>query len=427
MRLEAMLASLLLLTAAFAGCLGGDDDLDSQSTDIAIDDPTGTVDAGTDAAEGAAEAGQAAVAQAFAFDGENMHVPVEETGSFSAADTCYLGGCFTGNAFDEVDLGSKAPAGVPVHVMLTLDYSSEGGSADMWLSGDGATFYTYDYEYDGEADIVQISAMVGLESADDLVANIGGYFPGDGGNVEWNLTGTVMTHATVVPQHVPVALDVPEGTNGFHLGGAHGARATANAMVWGPDDTFLGTFTGDQGVPVDLGENATPGEYVVLLRSFEAEPGPNAEEHAKHLAKMGLELHPLGLPEEGAELPALRMLDLEVSMGELQQVDPGSTVEWTVEHPTAPVASGLMVHAPGPAGVNNLIVKDAFEGTLSSPAGTLVDEADSGYVLYLGELMYALGSGTAHENLVPGTYDASFTLHESTPVEVATYTLSFVR
>lgn len=392
--------ALILLTAAFTGCVGADD-VDDPSVEPTAGDATTTEAPGSGNATAETETGQDAF-ETVTYEGleETVVDRVSENGTFAAQDACMLGGCLTGGYTREIDLPAPGPEGIPIHVVAELE--SEGGTPWLWLDTADATVYSYDHEIEDDGAHHRIEAVVlpGSETMQAVIQWFG--FP-PATETQYTFTGHLMAHHDIAFAGVAVEIPLEPGQT-LRLEDARGDDPVR--FVAYDTEGIETTRQSAEGSVVEttLPQDAEPGEHIILV--------------------------PPGSPDVRMETngtPA-RMVPVtyEVDMGEPHEVPVGEPVEWTFDVAETPLSVGIWIRHHGLAswGIGEATAQ------VDAPEGTVLDvQEDCGPFVCMrgGAFTIFYGSQVADPKLELGTYSASFEQEANTNVTVGHYTVSFDR
>ncbi len=411
MRARTLLMLALALSLPLAGCLADDGGaaVDPQSNDGDNPGPDGQDP----------QANLQNVTPLTFGDMDPMRRTLEESGTYGPTETLLPAGFVNGQWERTVDLTTYVPQDVPTHVNVTVTYEDNAPGfveMDAYLSSEEGELYRYSHVESFGQDTIWLDAIVGLNGGEDLELILQGIWPDDG-SVEYTANILVEEDPSFVPHFVPVEVPVTETTGGFLLTGIDGAPVEAEAMVWGPDDAFLGRVsTVDGSLILNLSQDREPGQYVLFLTSV------NSQNEAPPV----VQLRPLAPQDEDVAPPTVRMLDTELQEGSMQTVEQDSTVTWTFTPRPVPLQAGILIQDPQDYAVHYSFQND-WEVEMSSPAGVLLSFADGDFppVWFGNSQVYWTQMGA--ESLVDGTYDVSFTLHQSTPVDTTEILRTYVR
>lgn len=403
-----VVATLIVVAAALAGCIGSSS---SPSGDVAPgEDGETTEDPGPSDGDPADDA----AGETLRFDAEAVDRTFWSNGTFQAQDACLPAGCVQGIVTEEypgrdvIDVTADVPADVPVRVTAEATYPSDS-TGFMFLALDGEGFETYTLETDSQGHY-DPSTSEGVSTLDStLVRGTDGTVrvrlsystPDPSPSVDYTFRVDVEADPAAAPGNVPVAFPIEDPSEPVTLRPAAAEQGTS-ATIWGPDDETVARvdLSGPQGI--DLPDDASAGEYVVLADDH---PGVAVE-----------------VPGDGT----LRALATETTYAAATSapahVGPAmEPVTWSFEVPTAPIAVGIALE-PGP-NADSVVFSNAA-GTVSSPKGQVLSFETSATYLTSGEAWMSDLGGSA---LVAGTYEAEFSADAAANLEVGQVVVSYVR
>lgn len=346
-----------------------------------------------------------------AFDGRATQVNFTESGSFSATETLVPLGWTNGEWQREVDLASRVPKGVPTHVNVTVTYEDNAPDffyeMDAYLVSEKGEIYTSSYAIDTSARTIWFDAIVGIQNGHDLTLVLEGIWPDDG-SVEYDASILIEADPSYVPHLVPVEVPVTQATGGVVLTGIDGANVDVEAMVWGPDDSFVGRVRSEEGrLVLNVTPERTEGRYVLFLTSVTPEHEPPIPV---------VQVRPLTEDEDTNVPPRVRMLQTRIVEGSPHTVEQGQTVTWSFTPKPVPIQAGLVIRDPQEYAAHYSMRND-WSVEMVSPAGEVLAFEDGDFPpVWFGNMQVYWGE-TGESTLVSGEYDVTFTLHQSTPVE----------
>ncbi len=409
----ATLATLILLAAPLAGCIGQDDPAPSndeeqepmQATDNGTDETFPDPSPSTDPDEDDASPQRRVLSYG------NLDGPYNQTihheGSFGTHESCLGGGCAatatTGDApYEEhVDITAEAPTHVPVRVTVNVTHGGDFGSFYAFVTGEETTVYDYasGYEATQGSGHAWASALVVLDAASELTAGVGSNLA-DPPNQDYQMAVTLKADPLTVPAHVPVAVDLtPRDVAPLLQTGPDANDSTLR--VWGPDDEVLRHASG-LGANQTIALNAsTSGEHVIAATAPDLLLAASSEIDA-----------------------SLRALTLETILGDPNEPDEEGMASWEPTVDVAPYTAGIYAQGEGPA-----YSYQDIELELSSPNGTVLSGeffGSSCLVCPDGSLWYWFGE-RLDEDMVPGQWAAEVSVDQQVNVRVGHVIVHFER
>lgn len=403
------LATLVVVAVALAGCIGGGS---SPSGDV-VQDGDGEPGAGTGPSDG--DPADDAPGETLRFDAGTVDVTHWNNGSFAPQDAYLPAGFAQGIATGEypgravVDVTADVPADVPVRVTAQATYPSDStGFMFFALDGEGFETYTLDTDSQGHYDPATSEAVSTLDStlvrgADGTVrVRLSYSTPDPATSVDYTFRASVRADPAAAPGDVPVAFPVEDPSEPITLRPA-AAEPGTSVTLWGPDDGTVAKVDLSGPQEIELPDDASAGEYVVL-----------ADDHP------GVAVSAPG----GGTFRALAT-EATITMATSEPAHAGSatgSMTWSFEVPTAPVAVGIAIQ-PGSNADTALFSRPS--GIVSSPEGQAFAFESVG--TYLAVSAEAWTSDLGGSALVPGTYEASFSADAAANVEVGHVIVEYVR
>lgn len=379
-RWNKVLLSLLLVTAlgtsiVLAGCTSNDD-LNPPGTNG--DKGSIATGGGGDGGPGANGGDPAAQGERFRFTRDNITArQMTASGSFSPTQHCVPVNCFIGDDhLHPVDLEEILPVGIPVHVEVELT-----GDDDFFPSFVSGFFRS-------EGAMWNMTPLQGTYRGESLVTvlpdhNAKLYYVVEGTipDLETETSWTLDVTATPILDHVPAGF--PVGFQVDEPGTPPVIRSLgagiATFMLWNGDDEYLGTFTTASNLTAAF-EESDPGEFVLFS------------------------------PWDGADLfigsakadALMRVLDIELSTGDLQEPGPLDPAEWEFTLERMPLAVGLMLQTEQGIAfeLNSTIL-------LESSAGEVLEEEHCffcGHLLTFTTIQNYRYEHATHPAIIEGTY-----------------------
>jgi hypothetical protein len=400
------LLAVVLVAAAFTGCLGADD-----STSPTPSDEAGTASTEDRASERSAttasEASGGTTDQSQALDvvtypglEETVVDHVRENGTYQAQEACMLGGCVTGDSTRSVDLPAPGPGELPIHVVVEM--TAEGGTPYMWLDAGDGTVYSMDWERSDDGSEQRIEAVVlpGSETMQAMMQWFG--FP-PATEVDYTLEARLMAHHDIAFSGVAVEVPLEPGQR-IQVDNARN-EDPIQLVRYDPQDRETarhdpGTSTIETIVP----EDAEAGDHVLLIP-------PGQPDVTIRTNGTSAEMEPVTYARE---------------MGETREVPTGEPVEWQFELDRTPMAVGIYVEREAPTSWE----AGETSARIDAPNGTVVDvqQSCSPFVCFSGGSFTSYyASQAADPNLADGTYTASYEQQVNTDVRVGHYSVTFDR
>lgn len=378
-------AALIVLAAALvlAGCLAGPGAGPSANGTDGGGDGSQPEDQGSPGGSGPLDVSSAA----FSFPGNATDVVRWKNGSFQPQEACFPAGCFasfvTGDrtAEQRLDLSEEVPPGTPTRISLNLTWDPNDASVFqpfyLSLSTDDTRILRQRRAAAPGEPYYRLDAVVVRDPGGSVGAAVQYNLPEPEVDKTYALRAAVTADPRVVPTDAPVALPVPEGAEKLRLVPANG---TVRAMLWGPNDTYLG--------PIEI--EAAP--YEVPL------PGAEGGTYVLYL------LAPSGgvtVVSPTAPVGNLSVLDTTTTeSGPKGRPLPDQPVEWTFDRDRVPLGVGIWLGD----GTARWYSSWEGSGSIASPDGTVFRFANSGLqggsrtaITDLGDL-----------DLTTGTYEATF-------------------
>lgn len=397
----------LLLAAGIAGCVGGAQEGSSPSgaPEAPASSPGGA--GGASGADAPPPQGRAA-----RFDASPANRTIWANGSFSIESS--LVGQFdtqTPDVDEQVTpIQDEVPAGVPFRLVAELTYASPATGQDPFRvfvrTGAHPVYAISGDEGAGRERLEATSAIVG-DAPWQVVVNVD---PGqDEAEIDYTLAITVALLPGTVPAEAPVAVTVPDGATGLRLTPAGGNGSLA-AMVWGPDDGFVGRATADGNgsatVPVPGG-----GEHVVAT---------DAPARIRVLGASG---------GDRTTSPTLRALGTTLAPSEAHELATQGPDTWPFEPERVPMAVAVVLQAgdaatPGATGQGFQIEVTAANGTVLrwDVAGELCQPFPC-----VGRADVTFSDGVLHPALPGAAFEVTVSYDASANVRVTPAGVTYVR
>lgn len=378
MRAWIIVAALLVSTAA--GCIGGDGGSDQLALDEAVS-ATGSGDE-LDAAGGWANLSFPA--------GEPVDETRWENGTFHVSEHSFPKGVATGilGEYDAdrrvIDVTDMVPTGVPVILQAEIHAELGRGDVDLWLTAPEGEVWASDYDtpYGGYS---RIRSVIVHEAGGSLELNVRYDEIDDSESFDYTLEITSRADPAVVPPGVPVALELPGSGDTLELTPVEGfalsdAPDGLEAMLWGPDDTYLGRLAdAEDRTTFTVTDEAAAGEHVVM--GVHDSPAFRVQVSSA----------------TGADGP-LRPLIRSFTLGPGVETDDSPELTWTFELETAPIQVGIFTNATE--------VSDGLEARLIGPSETILESSIGGLWIGAG---FGWLSPVGADGLAAGTYEATVT------------------
>lgn len=386
----------LCLLILLAGCMGGSDEtepLNETDLDAAQAEDAVQATANSTTADGH-----------LAYEGPDRVLNLSESGSFTVGDGSLAGGWLRGTDTREHDLTQDVPVQAPVTINVTISYSGETSQLDAyWLLEDVEVYDTH-YVKDFATNTIWMEALLSRPSnAGTVAAVVRADTTGEAPEREYTLDAVIAGHGSAALPYVPTSVPVTEASGGFALE-THDGDVIADALVWGPEG-FHGTIEPTAGtLEVELGADDPTGRYVVLAR-------PSGEAAGVHATP----IHVRAVNASQAPEEPLALVGTQATQGDWHEVPTADQASWTFNRSSPPVQAGMLFQPTTPIGVS--AGPAAFELSLQSPAGPIVELSSGGFIIWGGTGF--LFSSFGHENLVEGTYQAEASAGASTSWEVA--------
>lgn len=386
-----LLLAALLLAAPLTGCLGltGGGGDEATPTDAGQASGSGDGDARPgSSADGSTGVGNLTPLTFADAAGEATDATVWANGSFSPEQTCRLGGCQTGSAYQTVTLDDELPDGLPVRLTATLSYETGptifAEPLDLALFSEETSFYAFEDTEENGKDRIDSTLLGG--SGPVTVQVFYRWPAGSEPEASYSLQIDIVADPATVPGGVPVAVDLAPGDRLQATPVAGDGQASDGGIevgLNGPDDQRLAWGSADGG-PASLGVPSTgaAGEHVLVVSENSA---------------------PVRLATNGSSA-TMRALETAFESGELTEAQPGETTEVTVDVAAPPLAVGAYLTESQPLGAS------ATEGsiTVTSPEGTLI-EGEFGCSLCLTAGYFASAvSDSGVADLTAGTYTITY-------------------
>lgn len=385
---------LALLTA---GCLAGSDDEAGTLNETDIDQAQPEA-AAQEAADGETDDAH------LAFEGPDAVVNVSENASFTLGDGSFAGGWLRGADTREHDLTQDVPVQAPVAINVTISYAGEISQLNSYWSLDSVEVYDTHYFKDFDTNTIWMELLVTRPSNGGSVAAIvQADLAGESPEREYSLDAEIRSHGSATLPYVPTSVPVTEASGGFAIE-THGGDAIAEVLVWGPDG-FVDRLEPRSGsLSVELGDGDPTGRYVVFARpSGDADRVPTTP------------IHVSAANESQTPDGPLRIVETQETQGDWHDVSAADETTWTFNRSSPPVQAGMLLRPSTTLGA--AAGPGAFEMSLSSPAGTLVEFGSGGFLVFAGTGYWFSSFG--HENLVAGTYEGQASAGASTDWQVA--------
>lgn len=375
MRAWIIVAALLVSTAA--GCVGGNED----AGQVDLTEAVGAAGTGDDV-------GPAGGWTNLSFaSGETVDETRWENGTFHVREHSFPKGVATGivGEYDAdrrvIDVTDMVPTGVPVIFQAEIHAELGRGDVDLWLTAPEGEVWASDYDtpYGGYS---RIRSVIVHETGGSLELNVRYDEIDDSESFDYTLEITSRADPSVVPPGVPVAVELPAGdtleltpVEGFALSdGPDGLEA----MLWGPDDTYLGRLTeAEDRTTFTVAGEVAGGEHVVMA----VHDSPAFRVQISN--------------GTGTDAP-LRPLTQSFYLGPGVETDDSSEVTWTFELEAAPIQVGIFTNATE--------VSDGLEARLVGPSETILESSIGGLWIGAG---FGWLSPVGADGLAAGTYEAT--------------------
>lgn len=401
-------AMLVVVAGALSGCLGSSS---SPSGDVA---PGQDGDPGDDPGSSEPELEADPSSTALTFDAGTVDETLWDNGTFDPQAAYLPAGIVQGIATEEypgraiVELTAELPAGIPVRVHAEATYDSTySGDMFLWLAGDGYRTYRLSTDEEGEYDSGTSEATATLDAT--VVREDGGSvdlilsysLPDASDSVDYSLRADLGADPGTVPGNVPAAFPVEDPSAPITLRPAAADQGTS-VTLWDPDDRAVAMVDLSGPQQVELPEEASAGEYVVLA---DDDPGVAVE-----------------VPGGGTLRALATEATTTAATSEPALAGPATEpVTWSFEVPTAPVAVGIALE-PGPNG--DSVAFSNAAGTVSSPEGQVLSFDSTATYITSGETWMSDLGGS---QLVEGTYEAEFSADAAANLEIGQVVVEYVR
>lgn len=356
-------APALLLALLLAGCSGGDaPQPDSEELGV-----SGQVQAQT---------GPLALLRFTGSQGA-VHDVVWANGTVNAQDTCNLGGCVTSvdRAFRRTLLTDRMPAGRPTLLSVALDWNEapiQFGSFDLLLEAPESTVYASRATFEPG----RIEALAVLRPVGPVAIVMAAYGPGgDLPSTAYTLSIRLDSDPIALLPGVPVAVALQAGDT---LSASSYGGGKADFLLYGPDDAFLGQFSGERTLP----SNAPAGDYVAMLPAGGPSGNLSTDSGADGMRALALRSEP------GADLKA----------------PPTGTdaADWEVGG--VPLAVGFTVRSGDDLLITTMIASAGLTVRLDGPNGYALDGGEVCGFCLSGGFGYRMDSGTGDPTVTAGAY-----------------------
>lgn len=409
-----LLIGLLLAMPALAGCIGGDAGDDAAG-------PAGTADGnGTDAgAGGAADANEGFAVLTFDAD-----APLDGTrwfnGTYAPQETCFVGGCVTGDAQRAHDVSDVLPEGRVVQLTVELEYQpgavTFGQHVQVWISSEDALFYRWTTPTWEIGHVVMDITVMRRSGSFDVVT----FSPGPQGDASTEIDYTLRVDAQAQPDRVPAGVPVAAELSPGQTLTVHAYdEGEPSFTLFGPDDARLGTFSDATAATYEVPDDGPAGAYVLVgavtdlhlvLEAADDADGPDAAVEPGPLAPLGLE-----------------------GQGDIVEVYDGTgEVTWEFEAADRLLSAGIYVRTREAAAGVGPWATTGFDLTLTAPGGGSASSTMScigclGAQPFLGWFSTATSFGIGNPAVVDGTYGASLSSDAAAGFEYGHWVVRYVR
>lgn len=269
----AVMAALLLVSLAFAGCAG-------QETPPAADDDVDDDAAAAD--EGSASTSPPPRPVPWRFEGEPVDTTFGGTGRFAAEAFCDRAGCagdvasgVAGDAGPATDAGMRqetvltdaVPVGIPTRITALLEWdASDDTTLRPTLVTEGVQHVAQTVE-GTDGGVLFEATVLRRDDSGTVAFAVEAFMTNATGEVTYSLEGTTAAAPTVVPAGVPVAVTLPDDPDaGVFMASAERFR-DATVAVFGPGSSRPETVETVGGAKTWVpAEDVRRGRMILLVR-----------------------------------------------------------------------------------------------------------------------------------------------------------------
>lgn len=398
-----LLPILMVAMLTLAGCVS-----DEETTERALDG-----DEGGDGTDGAEDTSAGALGSLrFPFPDDATNTTLWANGSYEVSQSRFPVGMTTEEATEDqpwqtrIDITDDVPRGGPVLVVAEVNAETTkgdwpvGGDVDLWLETASENWISgeFDAPYGG---YTRFEVLV-WRATDDPIEVVLQYDESDSsGSFDYTLRVDLLSNPTLLPLDTPVAAALGTGSTAT----VTAEEGTMDLLVWDPDDTFLGRFSGGE-VVLETSENATAGDHV-LMATGEASGFRVRTSEA-----------------DGAAEPGLRMLGTAWEDHEWHRIEPDTQLTWDFEADRMPLRARIEI-----SNHEDHFTCMEMHGRLDAPGGEeiIARDWDEPGCSGIGGIRIGWWSDFADPALASGTYTGTMENSNTMNLQVRGGFLHYVR
>lgn len=405
---------LVLLAPVLAGCVGSSGDGDpAGGTAHPVEDADGDADAGGPDADGDA----ANSVTTLAYDAPNATRTIWSNDTFAPQDSCFTGGCITGDAWHTTDITEVVPADAPARVFVNVTYDTlpTYSPFSAWFATEGTTFYGFQSTFQpGTFEIQALMVRAEGGTVETVVQlNAPGPSMEPDPNTDYEMKVTAVPVPSRIDRGVPVEVELAPGQTIEARTAGQDAGEDEDEIafrIYGPDDAAVDHVTSDNGSATWTVPDELPQGAYVIANSWTSD---------------------IELTTAGAD--AMRALTLDFAMSEPTMYEGTGTVTWDFDAARDPLWAGIYVQDSRIEFTNGVAATTGgFEATLTLPDGSTAGGAWSctvcinAFPLFFDSSFW-WGPGRADPGLLAGTYEAELTSEASAVWEYGHIVTHYVR